>query len=144
MPQGANAERQHEYDKLKKDFKHDGRYKGREEEVAARIVNKQRTQYSETKAEKAKDRKHESPDEGLPVNHYDHLTAGEIGEELETLSDKDVRKLKGYEEKHKNRKTLIAQYDKALESDLTQKPRGKLRKRLLYEGACSSAVGGRR
>ncbi len=54
MPRGANVEREHEYEKLKKDFKQEGRYKGREDEVAARIVNKQRAQYSETKAEKAK------------------------------------------------------------------------------------------
>ncbi len=53
----------------------------------------------------------------MPINHYDQLSIGEIGEELESLSAKDVRELKDYEEKHKNRKTLIAQYDKALASN---------------------------
>ncbi|MGI9047402.1 MAG: hypothetical protein ACR2FI_11590 [Burkholderiales bacterium] len=50
----------------------------------------------------------------MPINQYDQLSIGEIGEELESLSAKDVRALKNYEEKHKNRTTLIAQYDRAL------------------------------
>ncbi len=48
MPRGINSEREYEYEKIKKVFK-DHSYPGREEEVAARIVNKQRKQARETK-----------------------------------------------------------------------------------------------
>ena len=56
MPRGASPKREREYNELKREFKKEGRYKGREEEVAARIVNKQRSEYGETKDEKRKDR----------------------------------------------------------------------------------------
>jgi len=48
MPRGASPKREREYEKLKAEFKHDHRYLGREEEVAARIVNKQRREAGET------------------------------------------------------------------------------------------------
>jgi len=49
MPRGASPKREREYNKLEKKFKQEGRYPGREEEVAARIVNKQRAESGETK-----------------------------------------------------------------------------------------------
>jgi len=49
MPRGASPKREHEYKKIEKKFEKEGRYKGREEEVAARIVNKQRAKSGETK-----------------------------------------------------------------------------------------------
>lgn len=49
MPRGASPKREHEYEKIKKEMKKDHRYPGREEEVAARIVNKQRREAGETK-----------------------------------------------------------------------------------------------
>lgn len=49
MPQGASPKREREYRKLERKFKKEGRYKGREEEVASRIVNKQRAESGETK-----------------------------------------------------------------------------------------------
>jgi len=49
MPRGASPAREREYKKIEKKFEKEGRYKGREEEVAARIVNKQRAQAGETK-----------------------------------------------------------------------------------------------
>ena len=54
MPRGSSSKREREYNELKSEFKKEGRYKGRETEVAARIVNKQRAQYGETKGEKRK------------------------------------------------------------------------------------------
>jgi hypothetical protein len=54
MPAGANAKREREYKKLVGEFKKEHRYPGREEEVAARIVNKQRAEHGETKEEKDK------------------------------------------------------------------------------------------
>jgi hypothetical protein len=49
MPRGSSPKREQEYETLKHAFKQDHRYPGREEEVAARIVNKQRKQAGETK-----------------------------------------------------------------------------------------------
>lgn len=51
MPKGASPKREHEYKELEKKFEDEGRYKGREEEVAARIVNRQRAESGETKEE---------------------------------------------------------------------------------------------
>jgi hypothetical protein len=49
MPKGASPKREQEFEKLETEFKQEHRYPGREEEVAARIVNKQRAQHGETK-----------------------------------------------------------------------------------------------
>ncbi|WP_374358120.1 hypothetical protein [Pseudoduganella danionis] len=49
MPTGASPKREREYRMLERKFKQEGRYPGREEEVAARIVNKQRAAMGETK-----------------------------------------------------------------------------------------------
>jgi len=54
MPRGASPKREREYEKLKREFKKEGRYKGREKEVAARIVNKQRAERGETKSAKSR------------------------------------------------------------------------------------------
>jgi hypothetical protein len=50
MPTGASPKREREYKKIARKMKKEGRYKGREDEVAARIVNKQRAEKGETKA----------------------------------------------------------------------------------------------
>jgi hypothetical protein len=58
MPRGASPKREREYKKIEKKFEKEGRYQGREEEVAARIVNKQRAKAGETKkAASTKERK---------------------------------------------------------------------------------------
>lgn len=57
MPRGANPKREHEYKELEQKFEQEGRYPGREEEVAARIVNKQRAETGETKAAPAPEQK---------------------------------------------------------------------------------------
>lgn len=54
MPRAASPKREREYKELVSDFKSEGRYRGREKEVAARIVNKQRRQAGETKLKKKK------------------------------------------------------------------------------------------
>lgn len=115
MPRGASKKREREYEELKQEFKEEGRYEGREEEVAARIVNKQRAEFGETKAEKAKDRRSESPDRDLPVDRYQHLTVDEVTKKLDGLSESELKEVKEYEKKHKNRKTLLEQLDRQLE-----------------------------
>jgi hypothetical protein len=49
MPRGVSPKREREYKKIEKKIEKEGRYKGREKEVAARIVNKQRAKAGEIK-----------------------------------------------------------------------------------------------
>ena len=107
MPAGANPKREREYEELKREFKKEGRYKGREEEVASRIVNKQRARFGETKKEEQKDRQGRSPDRDLPIKNYQHLTVDQIAKKLDNLSEKELEQIKRYEKQHKNRKTLL-------------------------------------
>ena len=57
MPRGASPKREREYNELKEKFHEEGRYQGREEEVAARIVNKQRAEKGETKQQNSDKKK---------------------------------------------------------------------------------------
>ena len=111
MPRGAGTKREREYNELKRRFKEEHRYPGREEEVAARIVNKQRRQYGETKGERQKDREGKSPDRDLPIKGYQHLTVGEVKDRLEGCSQKEIEQIRKYEKGHKNRKTLLDALD---------------------------------
>jgi hypothetical protein len=107
MPRGASAKREREYRELKREFKKEGRYKGREEEVAARIVNKQRSRFGETKSEKRKDRQGKSPDRNLPIPRYQHKTVSQVERAIKSLSRGELKKLERYEKEHKHRKTLL-------------------------------------
>lgn len=112
MPAGANAKREREFKKLEQRFKQEQRYSGREEEVAARIVNKQRARYGETKRELQKDHEGKSPDRGLPIEDYQKLTIPAIVSRLDGLSPADIRKIRTYETRHKNRKGLLSRIDR--------------------------------
>lgn len=113
MPAGASQKREHEFKQLEKKFKQSGRYKDREEEVAARIVNKQRAKFGETAEERQKDREGRSPDRGLPIDDYQKLTIPQIKERMGSLSAGDVKRLRNYEARHKNRKGLLQLFDRS-------------------------------
>ena len=113
MPRGANAKRGREYEVLKHKFERSGRYGKRASEVAARIVNKQRAQYGETKGEKQQEKQGKNPDRNLPLDHYRHLTIAQLKSRLKGLSKGDLNKIRKYEEQHKNRKGAIAAIDSA-------------------------------
>lgn len=114
MPRGASPKREHEYEELKDRFKEEGRYRGREEEVASRIVNEQRAQLGETKGAEQQEREGKSPDRNLPIPGYRHLTIGKIAERLPSLSKDQIETTERYEKDHKNRKKLIEQMDECL------------------------------
>jgi len=116
MPRGANRKREREYNELKHRFKQEGRYKGREGEVASRIVNKQRAQFGETKPEQREESRGKSPDRNLPIRGYRHRTAGEVRSKLRHLSPGELDKLEQYEKQHRHRKTLVGAMEKAKES----------------------------
>lgn len=97
MPRGASPKRERGYEELIHKFQESGRYKGRQKEVAARIVNKQRAEYGETNGEKKKDREGKSPDRNLPIKDYQEKTIGQIKPELDGCSPKQLRQIKQYE-----------------------------------------------
>ncbi|RYX86503.1 hypothetical protein EON83_02195 [bacterium] len=117
MLRGASPKREHEYEELKDKFEHESRYKGREEEVAARIVNKQRAELGETQAAREEDRKGESPDRDLPIKNYDGLTVEEVTSRISKLQRNDVRKIRDYEKSHRERKSLMEEIDRHLDND---------------------------
>lgn len=112
MPRGTSPRREKEYEELKGKFERSGRYRGREKQVAARIVNKRRAVFGETREEKARQRRGESPDRELPVKNYQHLTIAEIRGKLGRLSAQDRRTILNYEKKHKNRKGVLELLEK--------------------------------
>lgn len=115
MPAGASQKREHEYKELKQRFKKEHRYGGREEEVASRIVNKQRKKFGETKGEKKKDAQGKSPDRNLPIQGYQEMTISQVSKQLDGMKASDIRKLRTYESRHKNRKGMMQKFDKMLE-----------------------------
>lgn len=60
MPRGFTARREREYKEIERKLEKEHRYPGREEEVAARIVNKQRSKAGETKSSKRSSKKSKS------------------------------------------------------------------------------------
>lgn len=111
MPVGAKPKREREFKKLEKEFKQDGRYPGREEQVAARIVNKQRAQAGETQAgqlgQRAGKPRRAPPEQGLPFDGYQHLTVAQIRDRLAGLSAAQLQRLRAYEAAHKKRKGVL-------------------------------------
>jgi len=105
---GASPERQDEYEKLKAEFEEDGRYPGREAEVAARIVNKQRAEFGETAAQREAKAEGDAPDRHLPIRDYQGLTVAEVLARATRLSREQLAKVLTYERAHRQRKTLVA------------------------------------
>jgi hypothetical protein len=112
MPRGASPKREREYEELKEKFQKSGRYKGREEEVASRIVNKQRAEYGETKEDQKQEREGTDADRNLPIEHYRTLKIPQVAAEGKKLSPKQIDKVENYEKKHKKRKGAISALEK--------------------------------
>lgn len=107
MPRVISVKREREFKELTRRFKAEHRYPGREEEVAARIVNKQRQAYGETRQEKQKDRAGRSPDRHLPIADYDGLTIPSIRAQLDRLTAVQLRRIQAYEHAHKHRQGVL-------------------------------------
>ena len=111
MPVGASPKREREFKKLERDFKQEGRYPGREEEVAARIVNKQRAQAGETQAAQdgggAARAPRRAAARGVPIDGYQYLTVAQIRDKLDGLSAAQRKRLRVYEAAHKKRKGVL-------------------------------------
>jgi hypothetical protein len=58
----------------------------------------------------------ESEDAGFPIAGYDELNVKEIGDRLEGMSAAEIRRVREYEKRNKNRETLIEQFDRKLKA----------------------------
>lgn len=113
-PAGASPDRQREFEQLRDEFKEEGRYAGREDEVAARIVNKQRREFGEMQEQQERQRRGESPDRDLPIHGYQKLTVPEVVRRADKLSPAEIRQVLDFEQHHRRRKTLVAQLERKL------------------------------
>ena len=52
----------------------------------------------------------------FPIAGYDELTVDEISKRLNGLSTEELRKVREYEKRNKNRETLIEQFDRKLKA----------------------------
>lgn len=50
----------------------------------------------------------------FPILGYDELTAGQVGDRLANLTPPELRKVRDYERRHANRKTVLEAIEKAL------------------------------
>jgi hypothetical protein len=55
-------------------------------------------------------------DARFPVEGYDDLTVDEVNERLGALSAEDLREVRDYEERNKNRETVLEQLDRRIRS----------------------------
>ena len=114
MPRGAGPKHEREYKELKGEFQREGSYKGREEDAASRLANKQRTQFGETNDAKTGERRGKSHPINLPIESYEALTIPQIIALIDSLTNKDLKKIKNFESAHKNRKTLLEKLDEKI------------------------------
>ncbi len=53
---------------------------------------------------------------GFPISSYDELNVREIADRLDSLTAAEIRTLREYEKRNKNRETLIEQFDRKLKA----------------------------
>ena len=53
---------------------------------------------------------------GFPIANYDELNVGEIAERIDSLTAAEIREVREYEKRNKNRETLIEQLDRKLKA----------------------------
>jgi hypothetical protein len=53
-------------------------------------------------------------DAQFPIEGYDDLTVEEVSARLEALSTEDLREVRDYEERTKNRETILEQLDRRI------------------------------
>lgn len=53
---------------------------------------------------------------GLPIANYDELTVADISQKLDSLPADDIKKVRAYEKSHKDRDSLIEQFDRKIKA----------------------------
>lgn len=59
-------------------------------------------------------RRAEDETEGLPIRDYDELTARQVNEAIRDLAREQLERVRDYERRHANRKSVLAAIDRAL------------------------------
>ena len=54
---------------------------------------------------------------GVPIAGYDEMNVGEISDQLDNFSDEELKRVRDYERRHKNRDTLIEQLDRKIKGN---------------------------
>ncbi len=85
-------------------------------ERAKREGSKRGEQFVEN-TEAAKAARTEVSPGGQPIEGYDDMNVEEVKDQLDDLSEGDLKNVKSYEEDHKNRKTLLEQLHRKLGGD---------------------------
>ena len=78
-----------------------------------------RVEEAESRAEEAENRAEEAEnqrDNELPLTEYDSLNVGQISERLGELSVEEIRRLRDYEVRNKNRTSLLRRLDSRIET----------------------------
>jgi len=55
-------------------------------------------------------------DARFPIEDYDELTVEEVSVRLDSLSAEELREVRDYEERNKNRETILEQLDRRIRS----------------------------
>jgi uncharacterized protein (TIGR02271 family) len=80
---------------------------GKMDRKASLLAEDKRQRANKTKAAKANRR-------GMPLESYDGLTVKEAKKKIGGLSEEELKKIRSYEKRHKNRKTLVEQLDRKI------------------------------
>jgi hypothetical protein len=79
-----------------------------------RETNRRSTGEAERSTEVAESQDQAGDD--LPLEDYDSMNVHQISERLDDLSTEEVRRLRDYEARKKNRRTLIGRFDRRIEA----------------------------
>ncbi len=87
------------------------------EDLVAELVRRGRTLPPADRVLREADRARRTVGVGtsFPVLGYDDLTAAQVGDRLGTLTPPELRKVRDYERRHANRKSVLGAIEKALE-----------------------------
>jgi uncharacterized protein (TIGR02271 family) len=80
---------------------------GKMDRKASLLAEDKRQRANKTKAPKVNRR-------GMPLESYDDLTVEEAKKKIGGLSEEELKKIRSYEKRHKNRKTLVEQLDRKI------------------------------
>jgi hypothetical protein len=87
--------------------------KRRTEEAEKRVEEaERRVEETEGRAEEAESQRGNE----LPLTEYDSLNVGQVSERLDELSAEEIRRLRDYEVRNKNRTSLLRRLDSRIET----------------------------
>jgi len=86
-------------------------------ELVTELVNRGRQQTEQLLRSMDKARRSVGAGQSFPILGYDELTAAQVQTRLDGLSPPELRRVRDYERRHANRKSVLAALDKQLTAD---------------------------